>query len=68
MQARFSANRISKVSAASYKVVPAGIKFDSLASFNAEMEPTFLGGADFTRYSESFHAMAMSMEVARNLS
>ncbi|KAJ5117423.1 hypothetical protein N7448_011055 [Penicillium atrosanguineum] len=42
--------RVIVVSAASYKFLPEGIRFDSLASFNAEMEPTIYGGADFTRY------------------
>ncbi|KAH8897566.1 short-chain dehydrogenase [Thozetella sp. PMI_491] len=45
--------RIVTVAATSYKFLPPGIKFDSVASFNAEMEPTVLGGADFTRYSLS---------------
>ncbi|KAI0144501.1 uracil phosphoribosyltransferase-domain-containing protein [Xylariaceae sp. FL1272] len=45
--------RVVMVSAASFKLLPPGIRFDSLQSFNAEMEPTALGGADFTRYSLS---------------
>ena len=51
----YNANTFSKVAAASYKFLPVGIKFDSLASFNAEMEPTKLGGADFSRYSKRQH-------------
>ncbi|KAI1321408.1 short-chain dehydrogenase [Xylariaceae sp. FL0255] len=42
-----------EVSASSFKVLPPGIRFDSPDSFNAEMEPTVLGGTDFTRYSLS---------------
>ncbi|KAI1262810.1 short-chain dehydrogenase [Xylariaceae sp. FL1019] len=46
-------SRVVMVSAASFKLLPPGIRFNSLESFNAEMEPTVLGGADFTRYSLS---------------
>jgi hypothetical protein len=48
----------SQVSATAYQFLPPGIRFDSLDSFNGEMEPTALGGADFTRYSEFFSKLS----------
>lgn len=42
-----------QISATAYKFLPPGIRFDSLDSFNIEMEHTTLGGADFTRYSKN---------------
>lgn len=44
----------SQISATAYKFLPPGVRFDSINSFNLEMEPTTLGGADFTRYSKKF--------------
>ncbi len=43
----------SQVSATAYKVLPPGIRFDSIDSFNVEMEPNALGGADFSRYCKN---------------
>jgi hypothetical protein len=42
----------SQISATAYKFLPPGIRFDSINSFNVDMEPTTLGGADFTRYGK----------------
>ncbi|CRG88378.1 putative oxidoreductase C736,13 [Talaromyces islandicus] len=43
--------RVVTISATAYKFLPPGVRFDSINSFNQEMEPTTLGGADFTRYN-----------------
>ncbi|KAH8662397.1 short-chain dehydrogenase [Xylariales sp. PMI_506] len=59
--------RVVMVSATSYKLLPPGIRFDSVDSFNLEMEPTVVGGADFTRYSLSKLAnILFSQQLQKN--
>ncbi|RDW87995.1 hypothetical protein BP6252_00027 [Coleophoma cylindrospora] len=45
--------RVVTVSAPAYKLLPPGIRFDSVTSFNIELEPTQIGDAAFTRYGLS---------------
>jgi hypothetical protein len=52
LQNKRFANEIFQVSAATYAFPPLGIRFDSLASFNAEMEPSAYGNAAFIRYGK----------------
>lgn len=53
LQNEIFAHESFQVSAATYAFPPLGIRFDSLASFNTEMEPSAYGDAAFIRYGKT---------------